>query len=117
MKYEHDADQFAPINKLNKRKVSPLETMWSTGSLHCVSFEKMKRVLSREVLLAYPNFSKIFVIHLEASDYHIGTVIIQDGKPITIYFQKMNNTQTYYTTTKKELLAILDTLKELKKLS
>ena len=74
-------------------------------------------MLSREVLLAYPDFFKPFVVHIDASDYQLGMVIIQDGKPIVFYLQKMNSAQTHYTTTEKELLAILETLKKLKTLS
>ena len=62
----------------------------------------MKKILSHEVLLAYPDFFKPFVAHTDASDCQLGAVIHQDGKPIAFYFQKLNNAQTSYTTTEKE---------------
>ena len=61
----------------------------------------MTKILSREVLLAYPDFSKPFVVHTGASDYQLGEVISQDGKPIAFYLQKLNDAQTHYTTTKR----------------
>jgi RNase H-like domain found in reverse transcriptase len=64
------------------------------------------------VLLAYPDFSKKFVIDTDASHYQLGAVISQDGKPIAFYSRKLNPAQTWYTTTERELLSIVETLKE-----
>jgi RNase H-like domain found in reverse transcriptase len=64
------------------------------------------------VLLAYPDFSKKFVIHTDASHYQLGAVISQDGKPIAFYSRKLNPAQTRNTTTEQELLSIVETLKE-----
>ena len=58
------------------------------------------------------NFNKRFDIHTDASHTQLGAVISQNGKPIAFYSQKLNPTQTCYTTTKRELLAIVETLKE-----
>ena len=63
-------------------------------------------------MLAYPDFSKPFVIHTDASHYQLGGMISQDGKPIAFYSRKLNDVQTCYTTTKQELLSIIETLKE-----
>ena len=69
-------------------------------------------MLSRKIFLAYFDLSNPFVIHINVSDYQLGAVIIQDGKPIAFYLWKLNNNQTCYTTTKQELLAIVEMLKE-----
>jgi hypothetical protein len=42
----------------------------------------------------------------------LGTVISQENRPITFYSRKLNDAQTRYTTTERELLAIVETLKE-----
>jgi RNase H-like domain found in reverse transcriptase len=39
-------------------------------------------------------------------------VISQEGKPIAFYSRKLNPAQTRYTTTERELLSIIETLKE-----
>jgi len=67
---------------------------------------------SKSTLLAYPDFSKKFVIHTDASHMQLGAVILQDGKPIAFYSQKLNPALTCYTTTECELLSIVEMLKE-----
>jgi RNase H-like domain found in reverse transcriptase len=72
----------------------------------------MKTTIAREVLLAYPSFSLPFKIHADANCLQLGAVILQQGKPIAFYSRKLNPTQTSYTSTERELLSIVDTLKE-----
>ena len=69
-------------------------------------------MIGREVLLAYPDFNAPFEIHNDASKLQIGAGISQKGKPIAFYSQKMKSAQNNYTTTDKELLSIVATLKE-----
>jgi hypothetical protein len=45
----------------------------------------------------------------------LGAVILQDNKPIAFYSWKLNPAQTRYTTTKHELLSIVETLKRVSK--
>ena len=72
----------------------------------------MKRILAREVILAFPDFNKPFEIYTDASDTQLAAVITQDGKPIAFYSKKLNLAQTRYTTTEKELLSIVEPCKE-----
>ena len=46
------------------------------------SFESIKRVVARETLLNFPDFSKEFHIYKDASDYQLDAVIRQDGKQL-----------------------------------
>ena len=72
----------------------------------------MKKLISRETLLKYPDFNKPFVVHTDASHTQLGAVISQDNRPIAFYSRKLNPAQTRYTTTERELLSIVETLKE-----
>ena len=72
----------------------------------------MKKVLSHEVLLVYSDFSKPFVIHTDASDHQLGAVISQEGKPISFFSRKLNSVRRNYMTTEKELLSIVECVKE-----
>ena len=40
-----------------------------------------------------PNFSKIFIIHIDTSKMQLGGVISQNGKPIVFYSQKLTPAQ------------------------
>jgi RNase H-like domain found in reverse transcriptase len=88
------------------------KTKWEWGPQQSAAFAAAKKIIAREVLLAYPDFSKTFVIHMDASHYQLGAVISQDGKPIASYSRKLNPAQTWYTTMEWELLSIVETLKE-----
>ena len=72
----------------------------------------MKKIVSRAVTLAYPDFNKPFVIYTDASDFQLGSVITQEGRPLAFYSRKLNKAQKNYTVTEKELLSIVETLKE-----
>jgi hypothetical protein len=64
------------------------------------------------VVLAYPDYSKVFKIYTDASSKQLGAVITQDNRPVAFFSQKLSNTQRKYCVTKIELLAIVKTLKE-----
>ena len=76
------------------------------------TFENVKKIISKETLLSFPDFSKPFEIHTDASHTQLGAVVSQDNKPIAFYSRKLNPAQTRYTTTERELLSIVETLKE-----
>ena len=63
-------------------------------------------------MLHYPNFNKPFLIHTDASDIHQGGTSLQDRHPIACFSRMLTNAQQYYTTTDKELLRVVEMLKE-----
>ena len=97
----------APLAALTSKNVK-----WEWGPKQQAAFNMAKRIMAREVMLAYPDFTKPFQIHTDASHYQLGAVISQEGKPIAFYSRKLNDAQTRYTTTERELLSIVETLKE-----
>ena len=97
----------APLSALTSKNVK-----WRWEDKERAAFNMAKRIIAREVMLAYPDFSKPFQIHTDASHYQLGAVISQNGKPIAFYSRKLNDAQTRYTTTERELLSIVETLKE-----
>ena len=78
------------------------------------AFEQMKKLIAQETILALPDYSKPFQIYTDASDYQLGGVIQQNGKLLAFYSRKLNKAQKNYTTEEKELLGIVETLKEFK---
>ena len=57
------------------------------------AFDAMKKIISRDVLLACPDFNKPFDIHADTSDYQLGVVISQEGKPTAFHSVKLNSAQ------------------------
>ena len=63
--------------------------------------------------MAYPDFTKPFEIYTDASTMQLGPVITQGNRPIVFFSRELSVTQTKYSVAKIELLAIVETLKEL----
>ena len=51
-------------------------------------------------------------MHTDASAFELGAVISQKVKPISVYSIKLTDAQQWYTLTERELLSIVETLKE-----
>ena len=62
--------------------------------------------------MAYPDWTIPFEIHTDASDFQLGAVLSQRGKPLAFFSRKLNSAQKNYTVTEKELLAIVECLKQ-----
>ncbi len=82
--------------------------------MRSIKFNHVKATIAKDVVLAYPYYSKVFKIYTDASSKQLGAVITQDNRPIVFFSQKLSNTQRKYSVTKIELLAIVKTLKEFK---
>jgi hypothetical protein len=72
----------------------------------------VKATIAKEVVLAYPNFTKPCEIYTDASTTQSGAVITQGNRPIAFFSRKLSKVPSKYSVTKIELLAIVETLKE-----
>lgn len=78
------------------------------------SFNILKEKLCNPPILSYPNFDKIFTLTTDASNHGIGAVLSQEGQPCCFISRTLNSAEQNYTTTEKELLAIVWAIKRLR---
>nr|CAN67232.1 hypothetical protein VITISV_028396 [Vitis vinifera] len=75
------------------------------------SFDQLKKFLTTTPIVRALNWQLPFELMCDASDFAIGVVLGQreDGKPYVIYYasKTLNEAQRNYTTTEKELLAVV----------
>ena len=80
------------------------------------SFEGLKLHLTTEPIVRAPNWQLPFEVMCDASDFAIGAVLgsREDGKHYVVYYARkiLNEAQRNYTTTEKELLAIVYALEK-----
>ncbi len=74
----------------------------------------MKATITRNVTLAYPDYSQGFEIYTDSSKLQLGAIITQQNRPLAFFSRKLSPAQQKYSVTKQELLAIVETLKEFK---
>jgi hypothetical protein len=96
----------------NHQKIKTKKKPWRWESIHQQAFDNLKATIAKEVVLAYPDFTKPFEIHTDASTTQLGSVITQGNRPIAFFSRKLFVTQTKYSVTQIELLAIVETLEE-----
>jgi RNase H-like domain found in reverse transcriptase len=67
----------------------------------------MKAMLAKDAFLSYLDHNKRFDIYCDASDLQLGAAILQEGMLVVL-----NSAQQNYTVGEKEILSIVETLKE-----
>jgi hypothetical protein len=96
-----------PITCLNRKGV---KVAW--GEEQQEAFDKVKTANLEEIMLEYPNPNQQLDIYPDVSStYMIGAVLVQDGKIMSTFLRKLNNSQLKYTVTGQELLAVVKTCK------
>ena len=86
----------------NKVKKKP----WHWDSIHQIAFDNVKTTIAKEVVLAYPDFTKPFEIYTSASTKQLGAVTTQENRPIAFFSRKLSGAQSKYRITKLELLPL-----------
>jgi hypothetical protein len=57
------------------------------------AFDKMHLLMAADALAAYPDHNKWFDVYTDACDFQLGTCIIQEGRPIAYFSQKLTKSQ------------------------
>lgn len=64
-------------------------------------------LISREVILAYPDFEKEFQLTTDASNVALGAVLSQNDQPIAFISRTLSEAEENYAANEKEMLAII----------
>ncbi len=77
-------------------------------------FDKMFIFMAADALAASPDHNKRFDVYTNASDFQLGTFIIQEERPVSYFSQKLTKSQQNYTTMEKGMLSMSQLSKNLK---
>lgn len=94
--------------KCSRRKSPPV--VWTEEMNE--SFETLKHCVSTAPILHIVDPNKPFVVETDASDFVVGAVLYQDGRPIAFESKKLDSAQCRYSTYEKELFAVIHALKQ-----
>ena len=70
----------------------------------------MKKIVGRDVLISYPNYSEEYIINIDANKNNLRGIIIQNGKPISSYSRKLTPAEVNCTAIEREPLRMVKTL-------
>ncbi len=62
------------VTKKNKTKKKP----WYWSEVHQTAFEEIKKVMARDIMLSYHDYSQPFEVYTGASALQLGVVIVQN---------------------------------------
>ena len=76
------------------------------------AFTRIKTLLLTAPVLVTPDYQKPLKMHVDASDYGAGAVLLQESEqkidhPISYFSQKFDSHQRNYSTCEKETLALI----------
>ena len=122
------SEQAHALTQLTRKNVP-----WQWGATEQSAFNRIKKLLTTAPILGYPDISREFIIHTDASGYGIGAVLSQmqsrtlnpgtneesktdsretDNEVVIAYTSKhLTNTQVKWSTTEKEAYAIVHAIK------
>ena len=98
------------VTRANKTKKCP----WYWDMVHQKALDVVKATIAKDLVLAFPDYSREFEVYTDASSKQLGSVIIQGNRPLAFFSRKLSTAQQKYSMTKLELLVIVETLKEFK---
>lgn len=104
------SDIAAPLTNLTGGKKNQSNFTWNDVTEK--SFVKLKNALITAPVLSCPDFSRPFIIQCDGSNFAIGACLSQQFEdaehPVAYYSRVLSKPEKNYSTTERELLAILD---------
>jgi hypothetical protein len=79
----------APLNELTKKGV-----VFKWGEPQEIAFQELKKRLTEAPLLVLPDFTRTFEVECDASGIGIGGVLMQEGKDVAYFSEKLGGSTT-----------------------
>ena len=99
-----------PLTNLTKKN-QPFK--WTTDCQN--AFDLLKEKLVSAPILAFPDFTQEFILHVDASDFAIGMVLtqIRNGSEVAIAYSSrtLNQSERNLSATEREALAVITAIK------
>lgn len=90
-----------PLNNLLQKGIT-----WNWSDSQEQAFVKIKEEICKSTRLAYYDPKKELILENDASEYGLGSTLIQDGKPIAFASRSLSASEKNYAQIEKEMLAI-----------
>src|SRR5436190_21207643 len=101
----HLSDLLKPLRDLsNMKEVTHLKEYWT--KFHDEAFEKVKNCIVDSTLLQYYNVGNPVIVQCDASQFGLGSVLLQKGKHVSFASRTLSNSKIYYCQLEKECLAV-----------
>jgi hypothetical protein len=97
----------APLTNLLKKSAETYE--WDGACDK--TFQTLKGILVKALMLKLPDFDKDFEIHSDASDFAIERVLMQKGRPMAFENKKLSETKQRWSTHEEEMWAVIHCFK------
>ncbi|CAI7733474.1 unnamed protein product [Closterium sp. NIES-53] len=103
---ENYSSVVAPLTALTRKG-----NAWQWTDQCQKAFEEVKTMLTNAPVLALPDPSKPYEAVTDASTVGIGSILLQEGRPVAFESRKLSPAEQRYTTSEQELLAIVHALR------
>ena len=97
----HVTTVLQPLQNLLRKEVA-----WTWSNHHEEAFQETKKMIETNVKLAYYDPNKELVLENDASEYGLGTVMMQEGKPVAFASRTLSPAERNYAQIEKEMLAV-----------
>jgi len=106
-----------PLLDLTKKGI-----MWYWTDAQEQAFKILKTLVCERPILAQPDYKKQFILHMDASAYGVGAVLLQEGEinpfkllkpklhPLTYFSATFTPMERNYDVYERELLAVIEAL-------
>lgn len=109
--YRKFIKDFAKITQPMTARLKQKRSMTIDDDKYKAAFEKCKELLVNAPILQYPDPDKPYILTTDASEFALGAVLSQGpighDKPVAYASRTLNDAETRYSVTEKELLAIV----------